>query len=178
MKSDLDAFFCGRALGMITADQPSRHAAQNRACTRAMAFEPRSGLGLIIVETRPCETSLSDDPDRAELTLLLIGPESDDDGLVKGVLRLWGRRYDQGVALWKPHDSDQLHPLSLRSVAQGNASALPLARLRFDQLGEAHAFLRGRVYDPAAWALGLCTLPGFFRRHPMPVSSGSAEGGQ
>lgn len=173
---DLIASLQGRAFGLITADQPSGHAAQNRARTRAMAFEPRPGLGLLILEARPCETSHLNDPDHAELTLLLIGPEGDDDGLVKGVLRLWGRRYDQRVALWKLHDSDQLQLLSLRSVAQGDASAVPLVSLRFDQLGEAHASLRGRMYDPAAWALSLRTLPAFFSRSPAVLSS--AAGGR
>jgi hypothetical protein len=99
--SDIEAWNCG----LITAYRPELTAAENKVRNAELQIEIGWRFGLLNVRGRWIKDVGAEPTDGH--AFLLIG-NTDDSGNLKGFLRKFGRKFEQGAVIWKGYYRDVL----------------------------------------------------------------------
>ena len=101
-----------RNIGLITAYRPEFTPAENRARNGELHADLAPLCGSLLVRGRYVEKRGLPDQRTTEIEAFLVFGSAEDSGNLKGLLRKYGRKYDQDLVVHKPYYQDaQLHAL-------------------------------------------------------------------
>jgi len=140
-----------RSVGMISAFRYGNSKKENLSLSKKLGSDIRqAGYGYSTVEGTYLETQ--DDGSvvkQKEKSFFVIGPDSDDGGKFKGVLKKLGKKYDQDSIIYKPFDSENALLIGTTSRSGAYVSKdqeMDIGKFRPQRAGEMYTRMKGQTF--------------------------------
>ncbi len=144
-----------RNLGLITAYRPELTLSENRTRNGKLHADLAPFCGRLEVRGRYLENWRLPDQRAKEIEAILVFGNAEDSGNLKGLLRKYGRKYDQDAVLHKPYYQDaQLYALKyMPDLGMSERDTKKLGRFFPDLVGSYLTLMTKRGTFPQPLAL-------------------------